>query len=123
MKEIIKDSLKKLLADRYLLYLVCFLIFFALFCAIIIGFSIHPRDIQLPSHYSAYGITHFYRSQWFYLLVFVLFEIMIAIIHSIISVKLLINKGHSIAIMFAWSSVGIVILGLVTALALLNINI
>lgn len=122
MKEIIKESFRKLLSDKYLLALISFLIFLAIVCSIIVGFSVHPRDLRLPSHYSAYGITHFYFDQWFYLLVFVIFGIITAVLHSVIAVKLLIVKGHSLAVMFAWSGVGVILLGLFTALAVLNVQ-
>ncbi len=122
MKEIIKDSFKKLFEDKYLFGLVIFIVLLALFCSVIVGLSVHPRDLRLPSHYSAYGITHFYFDQWFYLLVFVLFGVVAAILHSILAVKLLIVKGHSVAIVFAWSGVGVIILGLLTALAVLNVQ-
>lgn len=122
MKEITKDSLKKLYADRYLLALVICMILLAISCVIIIGLNVHPRDLQLPSRYSAYGITHFYTSQWFYLLVFVIFGLISAAFHSAIAVKLLITKGHSLAIVYAWSGLGIIILGLITALSVLNVQ-
>jgi hypothetical protein len=120
MKEIIKDSFKNLVADRYLLLLLSVLILMALSFSVIIALSIHPSELQLVSHYSAFGVTHLYRDQWFYLLVFVAFELVAAALHALISVKLLITKGRSIAIMFAWYGIGIVILGLVTALAVIN---
>ncbi len=122
MKDIIKDSFKKLLADRYLLALVIFSLLVAISCAIIIGLNVHPRDLRLPSRYSAYGITHFYTAQWYYLLVFVIFGIISAVLHSAIAVKLLIIKGHSLAIVYAWSGLGIIILGLITALSVLNVQ-
>jgi hypothetical protein len=89
--------------------------------AIVIGLSIHSSELQLVSHYSAFGITHLYRDQWFYLSVFVVFEIVVAILHSIISIKLLIAKGRSLAVLFAWSGVGVVLLGWITAVAVLNV--
>lgn len=122
MKEIIKDSFKRLIEDKYLLSLAIFIIFLAIFCSIIIALSVHPRDLRLPSHYSAYGITHFYFDQWFYLLVFVAFGIISAALHIIISIKLLVTKGHSLAIMFAWSGIGVIVLGLLTAFAVLNVQ-
>ena len=122
MKEIVKDSLKKLAADRYLLSLVISMFVLAIICAIIIGFNVHPRDLRLPSHYSAYGITHFYFDQWFYLLVFILFGIVTACLHAAIAVKLLIVKGHSLATMYAWAGIGIILLGLRIAMAVLNVQ-
>lgn len=121
MKEIILKSLKQLIADRYLLALVLIMLLLALVSAIVIGFSVHPSELQLVSHYSAFGVTHFYRDQWFYLFVFIAFGPLLAILHSIIAIKLLIVKGHAIAIMFTWFAIGILFIGWTTALAVLNV--
>jgi hypothetical protein len=53
--------------------------------------------------------------------VFVAFEIIVAVLHTIIAIKLLIVKGHSLAIMFAWFGIGTILLGWVTTLAVLNV--
>jgi len=121
MKTIIKESFKKLIADRYLLILIAVIILLAISLSVAIGLSIHPSELQLVSHYSAFGITHLYRDQWFYLLVFIAFELIVAAMHSVISVKLLVTKGHSIAVVFAWFGISILLLGWVTASAVLNI--
>ena len=120
MKDIIKESFKRLVADRYLFFLLSFFILIAVISSIIVAFSIHPSELQLVSHYSAFGVTHLYRDQWFYLLVFVVFELVVAVLHVAISVKLLITKGRPLAVMFAWYGIAIVILGLVTALSVIN---
>lgn len=121
MKTIIKESFKKLVADRYLLFLVSFLILLSLVYSTAIGLSIRASELQLVSHYTAFGTTHFYTDQWYYLLVFVGFELAVAIIHSIIAIKLLIIRGHSIAAMFAWLGVGIITLGWITARSVINV--
>ncbi len=93
----------------------------AFIVAIIIALKIHPSEMQLVSHYSAFGITHLYRDQWFYLYVFVLFPLVVAALHAAISVKLLIVKGHSLAVMFAWFGITIILLGSATASAVINV--
>ncbi len=123
MKETIKKSLKILIADRYLLAIISFMIILAIGLSIFIGLSIHPSDRQLVSHYSAFGITHFYFDQWFYLLTFVAFEVVAAVLHSIISFKLLITKGRSLAVMNAWFGVGIILMGFVVMLTILRLQI
>lgn len=121
MKTTIKESLKQLVADRYLLVLLSLLILLALGFIAYIILSVRPSELQLVSHYSAFGVTHLYRDQWFYLLVFALFGLIVAVLHAAISVKLLVTKGHPLAIMFAWFGIGIILLGWVTAAAVLNI--
>jgi len=121
MKNIIKKSLQQLLADRLLFAVLILLLLVSIISSIIVGLSIHFSELQLVSHYSAYGVTHLYRDQWFYLIVFVAFELVTAILHIIISIKLLLVKDRSIAIMFAWIGVGVVLFGLIVALSILNV--
>lgn len=120
MKEIIKESFKRLVADRYLFFLLSFLALVAIVSSIVVALFIHPSEIQVVSHYSAFGVANFYRDQWFYKLVFVAFELAAAALHILISVKLLIIKGRPLAVMFAWFGIAIVALGLVTALSVIN---
>ena len=122
MKKIIKESLKILFADRYLLVLVSLMILLSVGLAIFVGLSIQPSERQLISHYSAFGVTHFYFDQWFYSLTFIAFGLIVAVLHSIISVKLLIIKGHSMAIMFAWFGIGIILMGIITASTILGLR-
>ena len=121
MKQIIKQYALKLISDRYLLILAFFILLLGTICAINVGLSIHPSEIQLVSHYSAFGVVHLYRDQWFYLLTFILFGLIVAILHIIIAIKLLIVKGHPIAIMFIWSGIGIILLGWAIAQSVLNV--
>jgi len=122
MKTVILESLKRLIGDRYLLALVSLLILLAIVLSVFIGLSIQPSERQLISHYSAFGITHFYFDQWFYLLTFVAFELIVALLHAVISIKLLITKGHSLAVTFAWFGIGILLMGYVTASTILGLR-
>ena len=122
MKKIIKNSLKQLVADRYLLLMVALMFLLALVASVIIGLSIHSSERQLVSHYSAFGITHFYFDKWYYAFVFVAFELFAAGLHSIVSVKLLLTKGHPMAIMFAWIGVSIILVGYATASTILGLQ-
>jgi hypothetical protein len=122
MKSTIIKSLKELIKDRYLRVLLVVFLLISVSYAIVIGLSIHSSERQIISHYSAFGITHFYFDQWFYLLSFVVFGVIVSIMHTIISIKLLIVKGHPLAIMFAWVSIGIILLGWSTALTVLSLR-
>jgi hypothetical protein len=116
MKNTIKSSFTSLVADRYLLVLSGILALLALSFAVFIALSVHPSDLQLVSHCSAFGLTHFYRDQWYYLLIFGFFGL-----HIILSVKIMMAKGHSLAILFAWLGIAIVVLAWITAYAIINI--
>jgi hypothetical protein len=97
------------------------LILLAVSFAIYIGLSVRPSELQLVSHCSAFGVTHLYRDQWYYLLSFGLFGLFVAALHVALSAKLLMIKGHSLAIMFAWFGIAIVTLAWMTAYAVINI--
>lgn len=121
MKPIIKDSLKQLVADRYLLVLTSFLLLLALSFVTYIILSVHPSELQLVSHYSAFGITHLYRDQWYYLLSFALFGLVIVVLHIAIAIKLLIIKGPSLAVMFTWLGIAIILFGWIMSAAVINV--
>ncbi len=93
----------------------------ALSFIIYVGLSVHPSDLQLVSHYSAFGITHFYRDQWYYLLTFGVFGLFVAVMHVALAVKLLIVKGPALAILFTWFSLAIIVFAWMTTYAVLNV--
>ncbi len=102
--------------------MVVLMLFLALLASVILGFSIHSSERLLVSHYSAFGITQFYFDKWFYTFVFIAFELCVAILNSIISIKLLITKGRPVAIMFIWFSIGIILIGFATASKILGLQ-
>jgi len=86
-----------------------------------VGFNVQSSELQLVTHYSAYGVTHIYRDQWYYLLLFGLFGLIIGVIHSVITVKILIIKGDVLASLFAWLSVVIILLAWATTNTILTV--
>ena len=121
MKKVIQQSLRLLITDRYLLVFCSSLLLLAVSFAIYVGLSVQPSEIQLVSHYSAFGVTHLYRDQWYYLLSFGVFGLFAALIHIILAIKLFMVKGHSLAIMFVWLGIAIILLAWVTASAVINV--
>lgn len=98
------------------------MILLAIAFMIYIGVSVRPSELQTVTHYSAFGIRHLYTDQWFYLLVFGLFSLIVATAHTVLSIKLLVVKGRSLAVMLAWLGVGILILGWITAYMVINVR-
>lgn len=121
MKKTIQESFTLLIASRYLLVLCSAILLLALSFVIYIGLNVRPSELQLVSHYSAFGVTHLYRDQWFYLLNFGVFGLFASIIHVIIAVKIFIVKGSSLAILFAWLGIVIILLAWITSFAVLNV--
>ena len=121
MKNTIQSSLRQLVAHRYLLVLNAVIVLLALAFAVYVAVSVRPSELQLVSHYSAFGVTHLYRDQWFYLLAFGLFGLFAAAIHGALSVKLLVVKGPSLAVAFAWIGIFTILMAWVTAAAVINV--
>ena len=121
MKKVIQQSLQLLITDRYVLVLCSSLLLLAVGFATYVGLSVHPSEIQLVSHYSGFGVTHLYRDQWYYLLTFGVFGLFAALIHTILAVKLFMVKGRSLAIMFVWLGIAVVLLAWVTTSAVINV--
>ncbi|HUC96121.1 MAG TPA: hypothetical protein VMR16_00440 [Candidatus Saccharimonadales bacterium] len=121
MKKIIKESLKQLVADRYLLALSSLIVLLVIIFSVILALSIQPAELQLVSHYSAFGITNFYKDQWFYRYAFIIFEVVVGFLHIVISIKLLRVKGRPLAILLLWFGVVIIIIGFITALRIFSL--
>lgn len=115
------QSLKELLTNRYLTVLSFVTVILAVVLVIYIAVKVHPSDLQLVTHYTAFGVTHLYRNQWFYLLTFILFAVLAAFLHIAIAIKIYIAKGHPLAIMFSWLGIGVLILALITAVSIINV--
>jgi len=115
------QSLKELLTNRHLtvLSLVTVLLSAALIIYIIV--KVHPSDLQLVTHYTAFGVTHLYRDQWFYLFTFIIFAILAAFLHIAIAIKIYITKGHPLAVLFAWLGIGVLLLAWITAMSIINV--
>lgn len=121
LKNNLLQSIKELLTNRYLTTLSIIIVLLALSLSIYIGVSVHPSDLQLVTHYTAYGVTNLYRDQWFYLFSFIGLALLTAFFHVAIAVKLYLTKGHPLAIMFAWLGIGVLIFAWVTAMSIINV--
>ncbi|MFZ3009468.1 MAG: hypothetical protein WA030_00400 [Candidatus Microsaccharimonas sp.] len=121
LKNTITQSLKELITNRYLATLAAVtLVLMILFITYII-LAVRPSELQLVTHYTAYGVTHLYRSQWWYLLGFGGFALLAAFLHISIAIKMYITKGHPLAIMFAWMGIGILLFAWVTSFSIINV--
>ena len=106
LKTNIIQSTKELLTNRHLTVLSIVIVLLALSLSIYIAIRVSPSDLQLVTHYTAFGVTHLYRDQWFYLLTFIGFALLTAFFHIAISLKIYLTKGHPLAVMFAWLGIG-----------------
>lgn len=121
MKTIIKSALGDLVRNKYLTILAVLTVVIAAAYIVYILFTVRPSELQLVTHYTAYGVTHLYRDQWFYLLTFGLFGVIAAIFHISVAIKMNMVKGGSMAILFAWMGIGVIILAWVMSASIINV--
>lgn len=115
------QSIKELTTNRYLTTLSIILVLLTTAFVIYIALTVHPSDLQLVTHYTAFGVTHLYRDQWFYLLSFIGFAVLSTFLHIAIAIKIYVTKGHPLAIMFLWLGIGIIIFAWITAISIINV--
>lgn len=121
LKDTITTSVKELFTNRYLTTLSIVTVLLTIGFIIYISFTVHPSELQVVTHYTAFGVTHLYRDQWFYLLSFAVFALLAAFLHIAISIKIYITKGHPLAIMFAWLGIGMIAFAWITSFWIINI--
>ena len=104
MKSNLITSLKLILADRPVtILLFVFIVACLAYCAYV-GLSLRPSDLQVAVHYTAFGGTSFYREKWYYLISFVVFGLLLAVVHSLLIIKLYVQERRQIALLFGWFS-------------------
>lgn len=105
MKTLFIEPLKQLTKERRLMFALAVLLIAALALILYVGVNIHQNELKIVTHYTAFGSTNFYRDKWYYLINFVVFGLAVAIIHTMITLRLLVTKGVELALSFAWASV------------------
>lgn len=121
IKDKFSNSVKQLFTSRYLATLSIVLVILAVAYTVYIALSVRPSDLQLVTHYTAFGVTHIYRDQWWYLLSFAAFGLLVAFLHIALSIKVYEAKGRSLAIMVAWLGIAILAMSWVTSFSIINI--
>jgi len=121
MKTVVVHSIKEVFADRIVVALILLFVLMSLVYCVYVGISLHPSDLQVAVHYTAYGETSFYREKWYYLISFILFGLIVAAAHTALIVKLFIQERRQIAILFAWLSIFLVVIMFLITRAVLGI--
>ena len=100
MKTTFTNSLKTILNDRLLTVLLLVFLLGCIAYCIFVGTSLRPSDLQVAIHYTVYGETNFYREKWFYLLSFVVFGLLVGVMHSVLATKIYLQGHRPLAILF-----------------------
>lgn len=110
MKKRITTWLQSLVADRGLLSVLSLFLVGCVAVLIYLAVSIHASELQIVVHYTSFGTTNFYRDKWYYLLNFALFIVIMAVVHVVLTQRILIQKGRQLALAYAWLGVVMVFL-------------
>ena len=114
MKISTTESIKLIIKDRQMVISLTMLFIVAIIFIVYVGLNVHPNELKVVTHYSAFGSTNFYRDKWYYLITFVLFGLVVVTAHTAIAGKLFVLKGRELALAFIWMS--IVLLGIAVAI-------
>lgn len=112
---------KQIIADRPLAVSLSVLLLLTLAYTVYAVLAISPSELQVVTRYTAYGITNFYREQWYYLFVFVGFGWLVFVVNTILTVKMLRVKGRQYALLLGWLSVLIIVIAFLTARSILKL--
>lgn len=93
MKNLIITAVKQFFADRAMLGLVLALLLVAVGYTVYVALALQPSDLQVATRYTAFGDTHFYRNKWYYLISFILFGVVVTVVHTALAVKFY-NRGQ-----------------------------
>ena len=121
MKQEITTSIKTIMSDRWLAGLIVFNIIFAIIVVIVLAAHIKPRETQVITQYSAFGITSLYRDYWYTLWFYALLEVVAVVGHSILAVKLVKLERCHLGLALAWGTIGFSAILLLLALPILRI--
>ncbi len=83
--------------------------------------QIRISELQVPVRYTSFGITNFYREQWFYQLTFLFFGLLVYVMHTLVGLKLFEKKGHDFAVAFQWLTVGLLLMTVITVAAIFQV--
>lgn len=121
MKSRTLEVFKLIVTDRPMATLLgAFLLLVAAFC-VSVAVSLHPSELQIVTHYTAFGITNFYRDKWYYFLTFIFFGGVAGIVHTCIVAKLYKEKDRSFAIGFAWLGIVMILVAWVLVHSVLKV--
>lgn len=104
MKDTITTAFKLILADRLVAVLLTVFIVSCLGYCIYVAVSLHPSDLQVAVHYTAFGATNFYREKWWYLLSFIVLGVVMASVHTAVAVKIYAQGRRQLALAFIYLS-------------------
>ncbi len=101
------SGFKAVIAQRPLALVLLGLIVLSVGVTVYVSVTIQPNELQVITQYTAYGVQHFYRGHWLYLLSFACMAVMIGIFGVMVAVKLLMQERASLAMVIGWTFIAL----------------
>lgn len=114
-------KIKSLLSDRKYLFALIGLGFALLVILIITLIYVRPGELRVPVRYSRFDSKNYSLEQWFYLLNFLIFGIVVFLGHLVISAKLYQERGREFALGFVYAGTVLLAVATVFFLAIFKI--
>ena len=108
MKQHIVTHTKHIIGNRSLLIGCLVLGVLAILSIAYMIVNLHASDLKVVTHYSAFGLTHFYRDQWLYYVNFIVFVFIVATFGIVLGSKLAAKERPQLAVLYVWLSVIVV---------------
>lgn len=110
MKTVVYKAIQNVFKDKAVIAGLALLILVSVVSIILLAVSIQPSELQVSVHYTSFGRENVYREQWLYLISFVGFGVLIALLHSVIFIKIHELKGRGLALLFGYATVAMLII-------------
>lgn len=114
-------KLRTLLADRGYSLLLIAMTLLMLAIIIIAAIYIRPGELRIPVRYSRFDSKIYTLEQWYYLLNYVLFAVIVWVAHLLVSAKLYQAKGRIFALSFVAAGVTVLVVTLVYFLSIVKV--
>lgn len=121
MKQRLLPLAKQVFADRWMVGLLLANLVATLVVLLLIGVSIEPKETQVVTQYSSFGITGFYRNYWYTLWSYGALVIVILLGHAAMSAKLLSLERRGLALALLWLTLGIIAIVYLFARSIISI--
>ncbi len=114
-------KIKSLLSDRKYLFALIGLGLVVVVILVITLIYVRPGELRVPVRYSRFDSKNYSLEQWFYLLNFVVFALVVFFAHFGISAKLYQQKGREFALGFVYVGTTLLVIATVFFLAIFKI--
>lgn len=121
MKQRTQSLLHSIIGDGWLTGLTIVNILVMIIVIVAIAVMIEPRETQVITQYSAFGITGFYLGYWYNLWSYVAFEIILVVGNGLLSAKLAQLNRRDLSLALLWLTIGLSVVVLLIARSIIKI--